>query len=96
LRRCHLFRAGEQDEVWVRLDDKGKPMIDGERFSVDQLRDDEENDCIRTDIDAGLKALDGNNPPSLSVLTDALCDDRFETGVQFCWRTRAAQDLVAA
>src|SRR5262245_21055913 len=51
----HLFRAGvlnasfgERDEVWVRLDDEGEPIMDGQRFSVDQLSDDEEYDCIRT------------------------------------------------
>jgi len=60
---------------------EGKPIINGER-SVDQLCDDEEYDCIRTDIDAGLKALDVDNPPILSVLTDAFCYDRFETEVE--------------
>jgi hypothetical protein len=85
LRCCHLFRAGvldasfgERDEVWVRLDDEGKRIMEGERFSVDQLCDDEEYDCILTGIDAGLKALGADNPPTMSLLKDAFCYDRFE------------------
>jgi hypothetical protein len=87
MRYCHLFRAGvlnasfgEQDEVWVRLDDEGEPIMDGERFSVDQLRDDEEYDCIRTGIDAGLEALVVDNPPAEaeSLLIGAFCYDRLE------------------
>lgn len=79
---CNLFRSGalvrsfdEEDELWVLLDDNGDPIVDGERFSNDQLDDDEEYDCIQSAIDAGLAALGIQDPPDISTLIDAFNDD---------------------
>lgn len=69
---------GEEDELWVPLDDNGYQLTDGERFTVDQLDEDEEYDCIQSGIDVGLATLGVSSPPSQSALIGAFCYDRCE------------------
>jgi len=83
---AHRFRGGslvesfgEDNELWVLLDEDGYPLHDGERYTVDQLDDNEEYDCIHTGVDAGLLALGVGNPPSLSALIQAFCYDELDT-----------------
>ncbi|BAY11360.1 hypothetical protein [Calothrix sp. NIES-2098] len=59
-----LFKEGlpissfdENDEIWVLLDEEGEPLIDGERFSINSMKDDEEYETICNAIDLGLQAL---------------------------------------
>ncbi|MDZ8051425.1 MAG: hypothetical protein RMX68_004135 [Aulosira sp. ZfuVER01] len=58
-----LFKQGlpissfdEKDEIWVLLDEEN-PLIDGARFSINSMKDDEEYESICNAIGLGLHAL---------------------------------------
>ncbi|OUL33864.1 hypothetical protein BV372_15195 [Nostoc sp. T09] len=47
----------ENDKIWVLLDEEGNPLIDGERFSINSMKDDQEYETICNAIQLGLQAL---------------------------------------
>ena len=49
--------CGDSDEVYVRLDEEGEPLVAGERFGIDQLDPDEEYETFKNAIQLGLDAL---------------------------------------
>jgi hypothetical protein len=80
LRESALFRRGEckqrfteADELWVLLDERGEPMLDGEKFPATSLDDDEEYDCVFTAIDAGLHALGVEKTVNSASVKQAFC-----------------------
>lgn len=64
---------GEQNEIWVPVDDKGYPVADGKHLTVEELRDDFEYDCIRNGIDVALDELLGESVVSSNQLRQAVC-----------------------
>ena len=56
-----LYSFDENDEIWVLLDEKGNPLIDGEKFSINSLKDDEEYETIWNAIQLCLQALGVEN-----------------------------------
>jgi hypothetical protein len=46
---------GDEDEIWVPMDDDGNPNLDAPRYPGNAIPEDEECDCIRNAIDAGLE-----------------------------------------
>lgn len=66
LRHSALYEAGdmvrtfgEEDEIWVALDEQGQPDLDGARYRWEEIRDDVdgEYETLVNAIDAGLKAF---------------------------------------
>jgi hypothetical protein len=64
-RSSFLFKNGvpcqsfdENDELWVITDEEGESIINGQRFSLSELDDDEEYETICDAIDLGLEAID--------------------------------------
>ena len=52
---------GEEDEIFVLLDDDGEPIVDGRRFAFEELDDlgpDEEVETTQNAIQLGLKLVD--------------------------------------
>ena len=64
---------GEDDELWVRLDEDGEPEMDGPHLTVDELEDAEEYERIRTPIDAGLTVLTGDVEVTAEAIKQAVC-----------------------
>jgi hypothetical protein len=48
---------GPEDELWVPLDEEGEPVLEGPRLKPAELQPDQEYDCVRSAIAAGLEAL---------------------------------------
>ena len=48
---------GEDDEVWVLLGEDGEPLVDGERFKLEELDPDEEYETIENAIQLGLQSF---------------------------------------
>ncbi len=77
---CHLYRTGahvrsfdEEDALWVRTNEDGQPDLSSEHFTVDQLKEDDEYECLQSAIDIGQRALGLPSPMSISALTNAFC-----------------------
>jgi hypothetical protein len=70
-RNGELVQAfGEDDELYVLLDEEGEPISDGERFSLRELDPDEEYETVKNAIQLGLDGLgrgDWNSVFSLIV-----------------------------
>jgi hypothetical protein len=61
-----LIRSfGEDDEVYVLLDEDGEPIPEGERFSLQDLDPDEEYETIKNAIQLGLEGLGRGDWPSV-------------------------------
>src|SRR5262245_35231453 len=39
---------GPDDEVFVLLGEDGEPLVEGQRYSIDELAEEEDYDCIRS------------------------------------------------
>jgi hypothetical protein len=79
VKAASLFREGafvrefgEADEVWAPVDEQGEPNLDGPRYPGNALPADEECDCIRQAIDAGLQSAGFNGWVSASSLREAI------------------------
>jgi hypothetical protein len=68
---------GPSDEIWVALDERGEPDLDGERYRWEEIEDDEEGEyeTIINSIDAGLEALGVLNLVDCSHLRQMVCDE---------------------
>jgi hypothetical protein len=49
------------DEIWVITDERGEPIVNGEKLTTDQIKDDEEYETIENAIQLGLNAFGINN-----------------------------------
>ena len=67
---------GEDDELWVLLDEEGEPLVEGPKFRPDELQEDEEYDCVWSAIHAGLDALGVIGKVEPETLKDAFCYER--------------------
>jgi len=67
---------GEEDELWVPLDEKGEPLVDAERLTVSELEEDEEYQTIQSAIEAGLAALGVS--ATANLLKQAFCHHALE------------------
>jgi hypothetical protein len=47
----------EDDEVWVLLDEDGKPLVDGERFKLADMDPDQEYDTVENAIQFGIQSF---------------------------------------
>ncbi|OUL27871.1 hypothetical protein BV378_08955 [Nostoc sp. RF31YmG] len=56
-----IYSFDENDEIWVLLNEEGNPLIDGENFSINSMKDDEEYETICNAIQLGLQALGVEN-----------------------------------
>ena len=67
----HVARQfGSTDERYVLLDENGEPDKEGHLFTLEELSKDEEYQCIRHAIDAGLEALGVGERVTLRKLMD--------------------------
>lgn len=86
-----LYRAGElvqefgeDDELWVPCDDEGEPRRDCPPIPPSEMDEDQEYDCIRDAIAAGLSKLEVPEEVSGDVLKDAFSYDRAEILAEAC------------
>lgn len=56
-----LSSFGEDDEIWVPLDEEGRHILDAGMFKLSELDDEVEYDTLRTAIDLGLQAMGVNS-----------------------------------
>jgi hypothetical protein len=66
---------GEQNEIWVPIDDHGDPVLNGLRYPGNRKPPNQECDCIYQAIDAGLDAAGFSRWLSAATLRQAMCDD---------------------
>ena len=67
--------CGEADEVWVPYGDDGQLVLDGPRYSGDEVPEDVECDCVCNGIDAALEAAGFARWMTAGRLVNVACGD---------------------
>lgn len=67
---------GETDEWWTPLDEDGEPRRDVPPVLATDMEADQEYDCVRDAIEAGLAALEAPAAVTRHTLKDAFCYER--------------------
>jgi hypothetical protein len=67
---------GQDDELWVLLDEEGEPLVEGSKFRPDELREDEEYTCLWSAMHAGLDVLGVADKVEPETLKAAFCYDK--------------------
>ena len=80
LRSAYLYENGafirdygEDDELWVLLDEDGEPQANGPTFHIHELVNNQEYDCLVSAIDMGLRAIGIGEDVSSQGIKQALC-----------------------
>ena len=69
--RCSVF--GEQDEIWVPLDDLGEPLIDSQGVTAGDLDPSREYDVLHSAIDLGLRFAGAPETVTCAELKQQFC-----------------------
>ncbi|MBH8575127.1 hypothetical protein I8752_19330 [Nostocaceae cyanobacterium CENA369] len=56
-----IYSFDANDEIWVLLNEEGNPLIDGQKFSINSMNDDEEYETIYDAIQLGFQVLGLDN-----------------------------------